>query len=101
MANPPYASAVGSLIYVTMCTQPDICFAVGMVRRYQSNLEIAYWDAIKNMLQYLRRTTNLALCYQGESPKLVRYGDTNHADDKGDQKSTSEYVFILERRAIS
>ncbi|KAK4388273.1 Retrovirus-related Pol polyprotein from transposon TNT 1-94 [Sesamum angolense] len=26
-----YASAVGSLMYATMCTRPDLCFAVGMV----------------------------------------------------------------------
>ena len=29
-----YASAVESLMYVMLCTRPDICFAVGMVSRY-------------------------------------------------------------------
>ncbi|GAB2283323.1 hypothetical protein Dimus_039590 [Dionaea muscipula] len=33
----PYASAVGSLMYAMLCTRPDICFVVGMVRRSQSN----------------------------------------------------------------
>ena len=33
----PYASVVGSLIYAIMCTRPDICYAVGLVSRYQSN----------------------------------------------------------------
>ena len=33
----PYASAVGSLMYVMMCTRPDICYVVGLVSRYQSN----------------------------------------------------------------
>jgi hypothetical protein len=37
MRNIPYASAVGSLMYAMLCTRPDICFAVGMVSRYQSN----------------------------------------------------------------
>ena len=32
-----YASVVGSLMYVMLCTRPGICFAVGMVSRYQSN----------------------------------------------------------------
>ena len=31
-----YASAMGSLMYVMLCTRPDICFTVGMVSRYQS-----------------------------------------------------------------
>uniref|UniRef100_A0A2N9IT45 Integrase catalytic domain-containing protein n=1 Tax=Fagus sylvatica TaxID=28930 RepID=A0A2N9IT45_FAGSY len=33
----PYASAVGSLMYLMICTRPDIAFAVGMVSRFQSN----------------------------------------------------------------
>ena len=37
MKNVPYASAVGSLMYAMMCTRPDICYAVGIVSRYQSN----------------------------------------------------------------
>ena len=37
MAGIPYALAVGILMYVMLCTRPDICFAVGVVNRYQSN----------------------------------------------------------------
>ena len=33
----PYASAAGSLMYAMLCTRPDICFAVGMVSRFQSD----------------------------------------------------------------
>jgi len=38
MKDVPYANAVGSLMYAMLCTRPDICFAVGLVSRYQSNL---------------------------------------------------------------
>jgi hypothetical protein len=37
MSRIPYASAIGSLMYAMMCTRPDICYAVGLVNRYQSN----------------------------------------------------------------
>ena len=37
MKHIPYASAVGSLMYAMLCTRPDICYAVGIVSRYQSN----------------------------------------------------------------
>ena len=33
----PYAEVVGSLMYAMLCTRPDICFAIGMVSRYQFN----------------------------------------------------------------
>ena len=37
MRHVPYASAVGSLMYVMLYTRPDICYAVGVVSRFQSN----------------------------------------------------------------
>ena len=33
----PYASVVGSLMYAMLCMRPNICYAVGIVRNYQSN----------------------------------------------------------------
>ena len=33
----PYAQAVGSLMYAMTSTRPDICYAVGLVSKYQSN----------------------------------------------------------------
>ena len=41
--NIPYASAVGSLVYLEVCTRPDIAFAVGMLGRYQSDPGIEHW----------------------------------------------------------
>ena len=42
MAHVPYANAVGSSMYAMMCTWPDICYAVGLVSRFQSNLGLAH-----------------------------------------------------------
>ena len=41
----PYASAVGSLMYAMVCTRPDIYYVIGMVSRYQSNMnqDIGPW----------------------------------------------------------
>ena len=41
-----YASVVESLIYAMLCTRPDICFAVGMVSRYQSDPGEEHWIAV-------------------------------------------------------
>ena len=37
MKKIPYASAIGSLMYVMLCTQLDIVLAVCVTSRYQSN----------------------------------------------------------------
>jgi len=43
MKDVPYANAVTSLMYVMLCIRPNICFAVSLVSRYQSNLEPTHW----------------------------------------------------------
>ena len=37
MKNIPYALVVGSIMYVQVCTRPDIAFSASMLGRYQSN----------------------------------------------------------------
>jgi hypothetical protein len=38
MSRVPYLSTVGNLMYVMVCTRPDIAHAVGVVRMYINNL---------------------------------------------------------------
>ena len=67
MSRIPYASAVGSLMYAMLCTRPDICYAVGVVSRYQSNPGEEHWIAVKHILKYLRRTRDYMLVYSSGS----------------------------------
>ena len=53
MARVPYANAIGNLMYAMLCTRPDICFAVGLVSRFQNNPGPAHWKAVKRILRYL------------------------------------------------
>ena len=77
IAQVPYSSAVGSLMYVMMCTRLDISFAIGLVNRFQSNLGLAYWKAVKWILHYLKETTDCMLCYRSANLNLVGYSDAN------------------------
>ena len=36
----PYASAIGSIMYDMLCTIPDVCLAISLTGRYQSNLGV-------------------------------------------------------------
>ena len=71
----PYVSAVGSLMYALLYIKPYICFAVGMVSRYQSNPGPEHWIAIKHILKYLRKTKDYMLMYCGD--ELIPIGYTN------------------------
>ena len=61
-----YASTVGIRMYTMLCTRLDICYAVGMVSRYQSNPGLKYWTTVKHILKYLRRTKDYMLMYGGD-----------------------------------
>ena len=77
MKNVPYTSAVGSLIYTMFCTRPDICYAVGIVSRYQSNPGPNQWGAVKHILKYLRRMRDYMLVYLSEDLIPLGYTDSN------------------------
>ena len=68
-----YASVVGSLMYAMLCTRPDICFAVGMVSKYQSDPGEEHWIAVKHIFKYLQRTRDYMLVYQDESLVPIGY----------------------------
>ena len=53
MKTVPYASAIGSLMYVMLCTRPYICYLVRKVSRYQSNPGREHWIVVKHILKYL------------------------------------------------
>jgi len=44
MKNVPYANAVGSLMYVMVCTRPDLSQAVNMVSRYIHDPGKGHWQ---------------------------------------------------------
>lgn len=50
MSKVPYESVVGSLMYLMVCTRPDIAFFVGKVSRYMSNTGKVHWEAVKWIL---------------------------------------------------
>src|SRR5713101_34107 len=46
MRNIPYHKAVGSLMYLTPATRPDIAFAVAIVSCFSENPSNAHWEAV-------------------------------------------------------
>ncbi|GKF49875.1 hypothetical protein Tco_0143126, partial [Tanacetum coccineum] len=75
MQNVPYASAVGSIMYVVRCTRPDVAFAQNITSRFQQN--------------------------PGDLNRELRvscYTDAGYLTDADDLKSG--YVFVLNGGAV-
>ncbi|XP_075663465.1 secreted RxLR effector protein 161-like [Castanea sativa] len=90
MEGIPYASAVGSLIYVQICTMPDISFAVGMLGKYESNPGLDHWKVAKKVMRYLQGTKDYMLTFD-----VIGYSDSDFAGCVDNIKSTFGYLFML------
>ncbi|XP_073033885.1 secreted RxLR effector protein 161-like [Primulina eburnea] len=97
----PYASAIGSIMYGMISTQPDIAYAMGVASQCQLNLDPRYLKAVKDIFKYLRRTKNLFLAYENRELKLECYTHSSFQSDVNDSKSTFGFVFKLNGGAVS
>ena len=97
-----YASAIGSIMYAMLCTRPDVCLAISIAGRYQSNPGVGHWIAVKNILKYLKRTKDMFLVYGGNKELVINgYVDASFDTDLDDSKSQTGYVYILNGGAVS
>jgi transposase InsO family protein len=87
-----YRSAIGSLLYLSTCTRPDIAHAVGVASRFVSNPMVNHWNGVKRIFKYLQGTRNYGILMEpsDQDPMQVEvFTDADWAGDKGDRKSTS------------
>ena len=100
MRNIPYHEAVGSLMYASLGTRPDITYAVQTVSRFSTKPGIAHWEAVKRIFRYLKGTKDLWLSYGGKKRELIGYADAdgNMAEDR---HAISGYAFLLHGGAVS
>jgi hypothetical protein len=78
----PYLSAIGALMYLVNCTQPDIAFSVNLLTRYSSAPTRRHWNKVKHVLCYLRETTEMGLFYSRcSNSQLVGYADASFLSD--------------------
>ncbi|KAL5713331.1 hypothetical protein ACHQM5_015417 [Ranunculus cassubicifolius] len=96
-----YARVIGSLMYLTNCTRPDLAHSVNVLSRYTSNPGHSHWKGITRVLNYLRYTQSYGLHYGRYPAVLEGYSDANWISDSKNSKSTSGYVFTLGGAAIS
>src|ERR1044072_3847198 len=96
-----YRGMIGSLLYLT-ASRPDILYSVHLCARFQSHPRESHLTAVKRILRYLKRTTNLGLMYKKTSEyKLSGFFDADFAGDRIERKSTSVNCQFLGSNLIS
>jgi hypothetical protein len=96
----PYQRLIGCLMYIAVCTRPDIAFSVSFLSQFNNRPRKIHWSAAKRVLQYLKYTIDYSLCYRKTDEKLCGYVDSDWANRK-DRRSYTGYVFKYSNGPIS
>jgi hypothetical protein len=100
MKDKPYREAVGSLMYASLGTRPDITYAVSVLSKFADNPGLVHWNAAKRVFAYLAGTKDLWLTYGDSSAELEGYTDADGSMHE-DRKAISGYAFLLDGGAVS
>jgi hypothetical protein len=101
-----YQALVGSLLYLSVNTRPDISHAVGVLSRFMSCPRDTHWEAAKHVLRYLAGTPDLGLRFSG---KIIQtqgvyasemYTDADFAADVDRRRSTTGGVMLINGAAV-
>jgi len=93
-----YRSMIGSLMYLMLCTRPDIAFAVGALSRYNNAPNSSHMVDAKHLFRYVKKTSHIFLRL---GPFVIKdlypvlYCDADWAGDVDTRKSTGGYVCAL------
>eukprot|EP00798_Chlamydomonas_sp_ICE-L_P027079 gene27079-biopygen825 len=100
--NKLYISLIGSFIYLSTCTRPDIAFAVSTLSRFSANPTEAHWKAAKRLLIYLRDHRYLGICYKsGAGSELTVFSDSSFGECKLSRRSQTGVAILSAVSLIS
>ncbi len=98
----PYRSLVGSLMYLSVATRPDIAYATGCLASFMDCYQPEHWAAAIRVLRYLKGTRLYSLTLGGRnSLSLLGYSDSDYANCVDTSRSVGGYCFTLGSGMVS
>ncbi|UYV68769.1 hypothetical protein LAZ67_6000770 [Cordylochernes scorpioides] len=100
--NVQYQQLIGSLLYLSVVSRPDIAAPVCILSSRNQNPRNCDWNAAKRIVRYLKTTKELELRISNQKPPtLEAYSDATWASDNTDRKSLSGNLLLLGSNPIS
>lgn len=97
-----YRELMGCLMYLSVCTRPDISFACSQLSQYNTKFNRSHWLAAKRILRYLAGTIDYALHFtKTKEFCLTAYADADWANDPLDRRSYTGFVVKLGGNTIN
>ncbi|XP_047100986.1 secreted RxLR effector protein 161-like [Schistocerca piceifrons] len=98
----PYQQAIVSLLYLDQSTRLDIAYAVGVLSRFNSNYRKIHWEAVKQIMRYIKGTVNVGIAFRKSgTTETEGFCDADYASDLHQRLSTTGYIFKLAGPAVS
>ena len=93
----PYREAIGSLMYLAVCTRPDLAYIVGVQSRYMENPDTTHWQGIKRVFKYLKGSIDRGITYKinSQDATFSMYCDSDWGGDNDTRKSTSGWIGFI------
>ncbi|XP_068627425.1 uncharacterized protein [Battus philenor] len=98
----PYQQLIGSLMYLSVLTRPDITYAVSYLSQFDHCHTSEHWGYAKRVLKYLKGTINYGIkyCANGSS-EIKGFVDADWANNRLDRRSYTGFCFVLANGIIS
>ena len=78
----PYRQAIGSLLYLTVVSRPDLAQAVSKVAQFCNRPTKKHWSAVKGIFRYLNGHRDLGLTLGGSGDNtLTGWCDSDFTGD--------------------
>ena len=115
----PYREIIGTLLWISNGTRPDIAYAVNTLAKFTANPGLIHWRAALRILGFLNNTKNYCIRYsqqisnnnivtggymRGRLPQATDfkcYVDASHAADVDTRRSITGYIFFISGGPVS
>ena len=102
----PYINVTGSLLYTTICTRPDLFFAVMQLARFNSNPGKEHIKASKMTISYLESTVEQGIRFTKKPSsngklRIQGFVDSDWAGCPDTRRSTMGYIIHVSGGPVS
>lgn len=97
----PYQQLMGSLMYLSVLTRPDIAFSVSYLSQFNNCYTSVHWKHAKRILKYLQKTKSYGLLFVKDDCYLEGFVDADWGSNIVDRKSYTGFCFKLSGTVIS
>lgn len=92
---------MGKLNYLTV-TRPDLAFSVSVMSQFMSSPTIYHWNALKQILCYLKETVGQGIMYANHGHEEIEaFSDADWAGSRSDRRSTSGFCVFVGGNLVS